>query len=80
MDKFELRQSFEQTKNKLISKLENTKAKWEKLWQEAQGNPKTELELVHVKLDIQIMEINLFEELANLEKKINEAEEEGYYV
>lgn len=77
MDRFELRQSFEQTKTRLLEKLEKTKARWEMLWKEAQGDPKTEAELVHVKLDIQIMEANMFEEFARMEKKINEAEEDG---
>lgn len=77
MDRFELRQSFERTKTRLLEKLEKTKARWEMLWKEAQGDPKTEAELVLVKLDMQLMEINMFEELSRLENKINEAEEDG---
>ena len=70
MDNLEIRLSFERTKNATLNKIQKVKEKWQRFWQEAQGNPAAETSLVHLMLEIQLMEVETLEELNRIEEKI----------
>lgn len=77
MSNLELELYFEQAKRNILSKIQKTKEKWERIWREALGNPTAETELIHLKLEIQIMEAQALEELEGMEEKIKRAAEDG---
>lgn len=70
MNNLDIISSFEQSKNRILNKIQKTKEEWQRVWREAQGNPAAETQLIHAKLEIQIMEAEALEELAKLEEKI----------
>jgi len=77
MHNLELILSFERTKNNILDKIQKAKEKWQRVWQEAQGNPVAEADLVHLKLEIQIMEVQALKELKKLDEKIKGSMEDG---
>lgn len=77
MKTFELRLSFERIKNNTLNKIQNTKEKWQRTWLEAQGNPAAEAALVHLRLEMQIMEVQALEELRELDEKIKKLQDEN---
>ena len=72
MNNLELREYFEKVKNNILNKIRVNHETWEKLWQEAVGNPGIEAELIYLKLKIQLMEAEANKELKELEEKIPE--------
>ena len=72
MNDLELREYFEKVKNNILNKIRANHETWEKLWQEAVGNPGIEAELIYLKLKIQLMEAEANKELKELEEKIPE--------
>ena len=76
MSSLELEFHFEKTKRNILTKVQKTKEKWQKVWQKARGNPAAETELIHLKLEIQIMEAHALEELGKLEEKVKRAAED----
>jgi len=70
MHNLEIRLSFERTKNNILDKIQKTKEKWQRAWLKAQGEPAAEADLVYLKLEMQIIEVQAFEELKKLDEKI----------
>jgi len=74
MNNLELREHFEQVKSNILNKIQKNHEKWEKMWQEAVGNPRIEAELIYLKLKIQLMEAEANKELKALEEKVRGVE------
>lgn len=70
MDNLEIKLSFERSKREILDKIQKVNEKWQRFWQEAQGNPVAEASLIQLKLEAQIMEIEALEELNRMEEKI----------
>jgi len=66
----ELERSFAQTKNNILRKIQASKDKWQKSWEEAQGIPSFEAELIQLNLQISLVEVEALNELAKMDEKI----------
>lgn len=78
MTDLDLEFSFEQAKRRILEKLRRTNEEWERVWQEAQGNPAAEVQLVQLKLTIQLQEAEALEKLNKLEEKVKATEKEDF--
>ena len=76
MHNLEIKLSFERTRNRILNKIQRSKEEWQWVWQEAQGKPEAETALVHLKLEIQIMEAQALDELKELDERIKRLGEE----
>ena len=73
----ELEFSFMRMKSEVLDEIQKTKEKWQLVWREAQGSPAAENSLIHLNLEIQIMEVEALEKLEKLEEKIKRADEDS---
>ena len=68
-----LESDFMRMKSEVLDEIQKTKEKWQLAWREAQGNPAAENSLIHLNLEIQVMEARALEKLGKLEEKIKQA-------
>lgn len=73
----ELRPNFERAKQEILDRLQMTNEKWHEILQRAPAGSAEEIELIHLKLEIQISEARALAELERLEAEINGVEENG---
>lgn len=68
MDNLELKADFERMKVEILDKIRRANEKWQRISQEAQGDPTAEIDLVHIKLELQIAETRALKDLESMEK------------
>lgn len=73
MSDHELELDFIRMKNDILDRIQKTKEKWQLIWQEAQGNPAKENSLIHLNLEVRLMEARALEKLRQLEERIRAA-------
>lgn len=77
MGDLELEADFERIKAETLDKIRRANEKWQRVFQEAQGDPAAETDLMHLKLELQIAEAQALKDLERMEEKIKRAEEDG---
>lgn len=71
--------SFEEGKAYILDRIQKMKGKWDIVWRKARGFPSEETELVHLKLEIQLIETKALDELKKMEDEIVELESQGSF-
>ncbi|MBI5701354.1 hypothetical protein HZC34_05885 [Candidatus Saganbacteria bacterium] len=76
MEKHEFEADFERIKSEALAKISRANEKWRMVSQKAQGYPDAEIDLVHLKLELQIAETETLMDIEKMEEKIRKAAED----
>ncbi|MFA6431928.1 MAG: hypothetical protein WCV91_06095 [Candidatus Margulisiibacteriota bacterium] len=69
----ELKADFERIRSEVLVKISRINEKWKMVFQKAQGNTDVERDLLHLKLELQIVETRALKEFERIEEKIKKA-------